>query len=336
MTILLLIAFIVIFVAIPLIFKYSVELQRDLIFPIHELYPENYDFNNFTRHDIYGGRNLYVPVNESHNIALGVWHLLPLGLVNSSMEETDFNYTEALEDPDYPVVLHFHGNGGNRVYNVETYSVLREFFHVIAFDYRCYGDSSCGELVEEWLISDAIALYKWLTEQTTADIYIWGHSLGSAIGTHMVAELKKENITPSGLFLEAPFTSLRDEVKYVHTLFWFTRVFRWLPWYETTLVDPFEEHGLRFKTIEHLLSVDCPVMIFHSEDDSVIPIRFGRELHQTATAFRNHTYQGEVSFQAVPALGFDHWQIYAYDKLPSCIASHIDVCRVFKEERINV
>lgn len=333
--ILLLLSFIVIFVVIPLIFKYSAELQSDLIFPIHELYPENSDFTNFTKYDVCGARNFYVTVNRTRELVLGVWHLLPTALLNNSFENV-FNFTESLERSDYPVVIHFHGNGGNRIYSIETYAVLREFFHVIAFDYRCYGDSGRDVLVEDGLIADSIELYKWLSTQTTADIYIWGHSIGAAIATHAIAELKKENITPAGLFLEAPFTSLREEIIYVQSMFWFTKVFIWLPWYEVTLVDPFEEHGLQFNTIEHILSVDCPIMIFHAVDDSVIPVRFGEELYEKATSERNLTYQGNVSFHLVPALGFDHWQIYAYEKLPSYIGNHIDVCELFKKEKIDM
>lgn len=55
-------------------------------------------------------------------------------------------------------------------------------------------------------------LYKWLRAQSNADIYFWGHSLGSALSTHTIAKLSEENIVPMGLFLEAPFSTLRDAV----------------------------------------------------------------------------------------------------------------------------
>lgn len=55
-------------------------------------------------------------------------------------------------------------------------------------------------------------LYKWLQKQTTADIYVWGHSLGTALSTHTVKMLKKEGIIPYGLVLESPFTTMREEI----------------------------------------------------------------------------------------------------------------------------
>ncbi|KAF5301889.1 hypothetical protein FQR65_LT08721 [Abscondita terminalis] len=328
--ILLLIAFIIVFVILPLIFKYSVELQKDLVFPIYDLHPTNAQFDNFSNYDLYGARNIYVSVNESENIVLGVWHLLPEALVNISRENKDFNYTESLTKSDYPIVLHFHGNGGNRVANLEMYNVLRMFFHVIAFDYRCYGDSSKGVLSEANVVDDSVELYKWLTLQTNAEVYFWGHSLGSSISAHTIAKLNKEMIAPAGLFLESPFNRLRDEVKYVETLFWFTKIFLWMPWYEATMVDPFEENGLVFNTADYILNVDCPIMIIHAEDDSVVPIDLGRRLYETAIIFRNISVQGNVTFYSIPeSLELNHWHIYAVSDLPNYIRNHIDECEEF-------
>lgn len=48
--------------------------------------------------------------------------------------------------------------------------------------------------------------------KTNAPIYVWGHSLGTALSTHTVANLRDKKIVPKGLFLEAPFTRMREEV----------------------------------------------------------------------------------------------------------------------------
>lgn len=328
--ILLLLAFIIVFVVIPLIFKYSVELQKDLVFPIYDLHPAHARYKNFSKYDVYGGRNIYVHVNKTENIILGVWHLLPEALVNNSIDNVDFDYAESLVQSNYPIVLYFHGNGGNRVANIETYSLLRMFFHVIAFDYRCYGDSTKGELTEMGIVEDSVELYKWVRQQTNASIYFWGHSLGSSLSSHTIAKLRDDDVVPAGLFLEAPFNTLRDEIKYVQTLFWFTKIFLWMPWYEATMVDPFEDNGLVFNTENYLLKVDCPVMIIHAEDDSVIPITLGQKLYETAVTLRNATAQGNVTFYTVPAsLELNHWHIYALSDLPNYIRNHIDVCEEY-------
>lgn len=84
-------------------------------------------------------RNFYVPVidiDSNATIYLGVWHLVPEALVNNSVYYSDFNYDLALANSNYSVVLYFHGNSGTRIAALSTYKVLRQFFHVIAFDYR--------------------------------------------------------------------------------------------------------------------------------------------------------------------------------------------------------
>lgn len=75
-----------------------------------------------------------------------------------------------------------------------------------------YGDSTPAVLSEPAVVNDAVQLYKWVQEHTIADIYVWGHSLGTALSTHTVKMLKKEDIVPMGLVLESPFTTMREEI----------------------------------------------------------------------------------------------------------------------------
>lgn len=52
--------------------------------------------------------------------------------------------------------------------------------------------------------------------KTLAPVFIWGHSLGTALATKTVAILANRNLTqPIGLVLEAPFTKMSEEL-YVH------------------------------------------------------------------------------------------------------------------------
>lgn len=61
-------------------------------------------------------------------------------------------------------------------------------------------------------MSDSIQLYKWIRRKTDVNVYVWGHSLGTALATRTVASLKNEGISISALMLEAPFTNMRDEL----------------------------------------------------------------------------------------------------------------------------
>lgn len=75
-----------------------------------------------------------------------------------------------------------------------------------------YGDSTPAKLSEPAVVSDSVQLYKWLQKQTTANIYVWGHSLGTALSTHTVKMLRREGIVPYGLMLESPFTTMQEEI----------------------------------------------------------------------------------------------------------------------------
>lgn len=77
-----------------------------------------------------------------------------------------------------------------------------------------YADSTAStNMTESSVVNDVVHIYKWLKERTKAKIFIWGHSLGSAVATHVTANLKKARITPMGVVLETPFTSVIDVMK---------------------------------------------------------------------------------------------------------------------------
>lgn len=175
--------------------------------------------------------NFYIPVQDSASnteISLGTWHLLPYYSFNGSIVNSTISNISR-----HTTVIYFHGAGEARSYCTKTYDVLRWFFHVVAFDYRgknlsasvCllqsysffmlnkgYADSSDADMFESNVVNDAVQVYKWLQINNFTDIFIWGHSLGSALATRMVSELSKENIFPVGLILESAFTSMREEI----------------------------------------------------------------------------------------------------------------------------
>lgn len=66
---------------------------------------------------------------------------------------------------------------------------------------------------EHTLVNDTKALYNWVRNRTNAQIYIWGHSLGTGVGTQTVSKLNENGVQPSGLILEAPFSSVTDVVR---------------------------------------------------------------------------------------------------------------------------
>lgn len=96
-------------------------------------------------------------------------------------ENEDIFYERLLKATKTPVILYLHGNTGSRAasHRVEMYQLLRNLgYHVIAFDYRGYGDSTRIGPTESGVVRDAIAVYNYILSVTKSPIIAWGHSLG--------------------------------------------------------------------------------------------------------------------------------------------------------------
>ncbi|CAL4095232.1 unnamed protein product, partial [Meganyctiphanes norvegica] len=208
------IIFVLVFVIFPLSFKITPALMQKIIF-INGVYSDVPPIENVLSH---GARNFKIKAEE--NIEIGVWHILPQSLLYRAPNDTSSNQTkwfEASLNKHYPIVVYLHGNGGTRAASnrVGLYYVLRSMdYHVIAFDYRGYGDSSAVQPTEDGMVKDTIAIYHYLkSKANSTDIYIWGHSLGTGVATHAVADMCNDKNCPKGMILESPFNSMADEVK---------------------------------------------------------------------------------------------------------------------------
>lgn len=177
------------------------------------------------------------------------------------------------------IVLYLHGNTGSRgaAHRIELYKMLRDLgHHVIALDYRSYGDSSPVSPTERGVVSDAIAVYNYITSVSKNPVFLWGHSLGTGVSTHMLAKLQKMNIFgPRLLVLESPFNNIREEVR-AHP---FARLFKRLPWFNYTVADPMHDNELRFESDKHISEFRQPVLILHAEDDLVVPFKLGYKVY---------------------------------------------------------
>ncbi|KAF5296184.1 hypothetical protein FQA39_LY12638 [Lamprigera yunnana] len=310
--------FILIFLGIPLSIQNSEKLQRHFVFPTHNLLPESPEFQNFRKYNIYGARNLHVYLNNDSSVFLGLWHLMPHVLTDEYLLYQNFDFENSLANSKFPVLVHFHANGGNRIKFANMYHVLRKYFHVIAFDYRGYGDSCDLRPSEDDIVTDSVNLYKWLKAQTDADIYFWGHSVGGALSAHTIAKLQDENLTVKGLFLEAPFTSIRDQLN----LNPFYKFFSWLPWYQSTMLDSLQAHGFVLNTTKYLLSINSCIMIVHAKDDRYTPYTFSETLYRVM-----QNQNKSITLHLLPEhLRCGHYSIRKAPHLLEYIKHHIRFC----------
>lgn len=168
------------------------------------------------------------------------------------------------------LILLFHGNAGHRAFRGNWYNIAKSLdADVLAIDYHGYGDSG-GSPSETALIADAEAAWNYAVatlKYGPAQIVIVGESLGGAVGVQLVAEKCRKGTPPAGLVLVATFSSMVDVASYQ---------FPWLP-IRFVLTD-------RYRSDQHIASVTCPVLQFHGDRDSLVPIRLAQQLHQLAPA----------------------------------------------------
>nr|CAD7459017.1 unnamed protein product [Timema tahoe] len=285
-------ALVVIFGVVPIIFRYTYPIQRSLIFLNFVNYPALTQFQTPQKYGLKGTRNFHITTDES--IRLGIWHVLPSKFHNSSEIEEEGFFLTALGSGD-PVVVYMHGNSGSRAstHRIELYQLLSNLgYHVIAFDYRSYGDSTNESPSEQGVVSDSLFVLSWTVERVKgAPLFVWGHSLGTSVSSHSLDILSQKGLHPTGLILEAPFNNMRDEIR-EHPL---ARVFRFLPWFDFCFADSVGENNLLFETDKHLRNIRSRVLILHAEDDKIIPFKLAKKLYESTVQGRSPHF-GKVKF----------------------------------------
>ncbi|XP_066151117.1 lysophosphatidylserine lipase ABHD12-like isoform X2 [Euwallacea fornicatus] len=321
--------FLIIWVLIPVVFSLSVAFQRMMIFiPFNS--PRNPNFEDPSSYDIEGVHNMYITVSDYYdNITLttiGAWLILPEDLIGVK-DSQDIN--QIIKETDYDIVLYLHGVYANRAKAIHQYTVLRKHFLVIAIDHRGYGDSGLNvEMNELGMVHDHLQIYNWILEKGFKNgIFYWGHSLGAAIGCHTVRSLKETyNLVPKGLILESPFTTLSEEIR-ENTV---GKIYSWLAYFNSTILRPLDNNGFHFYSTTNILLVDCPIMILHAEDDSMVPAVLGQKLALVASTKRQIPEQGNVTFHLFSSdLGYGHNEILTDDNVPEYIRSFKKVCEEF-------
>lgn len=161
-------------------------------------------------------------------------------------------------------VLFCHGNGAN-ISNLEFFiEICRDLgLNALFFDYRGYGKSGGSVRTEEDLYRDVMAAYQYLVGEkglSPFQIVVWGRSIGGAAAVELA---RKENLY--AVILQSTFTSLTDRIQEMAPI---------IP------VKPLSK--FHYPNREKLESIDSPILIIHSVDDSLIPFSHGQALYRAA------------------------------------------------------
>ena len=166
-------------------------------------------------------------------------------------------------EPNGPVVVVFHGNGGHAGHRVTKFrDLLDAGFGVFFAEYRGYGGNP-GQPDEPGLTADARAVMVYFQSEGVdpGRIVIYGESLGTGLAVKMAAAYPV-----AGAILEAPYTSIAD-VAQEH--YGFLAV-DWL------VLD-------KWDVSTRIADISAPVLVVHGELDRVIPVRFGKQMYELAS-----------------------------------------------------
>ncbi|KAI9796759.1 MAG: hypothetical protein M1833_005999 [Piccolia ochrophora] len=215
-------------------------------------------------------------------------------------------------DPESRLVIYFHGNAGTvgQTRRTDAYRMISsgapDKIHVLAFDYRGFGNSS-GTPTEEGLIIDAIEVIKWATEVANIPfnrIILLAQSLGTALAAaaanHFIRMEPKGEF--AGVILCAGFTDAA-------TIFQSYSIGGFLPLLaplqiSSTLQNWFFRHMTdTWKTSNHIDALvknsrSLRLTLVHAINDNVIPWEQTNELFSVAV---NAATEGDMSQDEIDA-----------------------------------
>jgi hypothetical protein len=190
----------------------------------------------------------------------------------------------AAPKPGEPVVLYFHGNGGNlnsrgRVGRVRL--LIEAGFGVVMVSWRGYGGSG-GSASEDGLHLDAAAAFAEARRlYPQAPVVAYGESLGTAMAVRLAS---REAL--AAVVLEAPFESV---LKVAQGQYPFVPV-------ALLLKDP-------FRSDLAIGQVSEPLLVMHGRQDGVVPFAQGRALYGAAPGPKRLFDVAAAGHENLPAFG---------------------------------
>jgi uncharacterized protein len=155
------------------------------------------------------------------------------------------------------LILYFHGNGGdlNSWGRAGEEIAERVGMDVWMIDYPGYGKSEGTISSEQQLHNIAKNFFEAANPISSGKIVIYGRSIGTGIATKLASENQV-----AALVLESPYFSFDSVVR------------EKMPWVPLFLLK------YTFQSQEWIKRVRSPVLVFHGENDEVIPFHQGKEL----------------------------------------------------------
>lgn len=174
-------------------------------------------------------------------------------------------------------VLHLHGNGGNMSWHLGgSWWLPEQGYQVLMLDYRGYGQSQ-GEPSLPAIYQDIQAAFDWLKaapEVQGKPLVVLGQSIGGALAVHYLAEHPDERSRIKALVLDGVPASYRDVARNSLSNSWLTLPFRTpLSWF-------IPDGDSAVNGLPRMAGT--PMLIFHSMDDTLVPLVNGISVYKAA------------------------------------------------------
>ncbi|HEX9784229.1 MAG TPA: alpha/beta hydrolase [Opitutaceae bacterium] len=181
-------------------------------------------------------------------------------------------------------VLYLHGNAediGDIIPHLEE--MQRRGLAVVAFDYRGYGTTP-GSPTERNVNADTRTVFRHLVENlgvASDEVLLYGRSLGSGPAIELATRE-----TVCGLVLDGAFTSTYRVVTQISLL-----------------------PGDRFRNIDRITRVKCPILFIHGTLDLVTPAFHGKSLYDLVRGPKRSLWvEGAGHSDVVEVAGEAYWQ----------------------------
>lgn len=172
------------------------------------------------------------------------------------------SYPGGRPKPGHPVIVYFHGNGGNVSYRAARAQFFQaEGCGALMVEYRGYGGST-GEPSETNFMADARLMLDRLAAHgyPARRLVLFGESLGSGIAVALAAERPV-----AGLILDSPYTALVEVA---------AKRMPFLP-VRLLMLD-------RFDSLSKIGKVRAPLLVIHGDADDGVPFEMGQKLYAAA------------------------------------------------------
>lgn len=168
---------------------------------------------------------------------------------------------EIIKNENYLYLIISHGNAED-VYGVYEWAAhsLSQYVNVniIMYEYTGYNASENIQCSEKFVYDDIEAVYQYLTETRKISpdrIIAYGRSVGSGPSCYLA-----EKYPLGGLILNCGFMSV----------------------YRVIFKFRFTMPGDMFPNIDRMKRISCPVCVFHSIKDEIVPFYHGKEMYKAA------------------------------------------------------